>query len=37
MNRAIEQLVLADPAQYQWDYKRFKRPPPGQPYPYPRR
>jgi Kdo2-lipid IVA lauroyltransferase/acyltransferase len=37
MNGAIEQLVLTDPAQYQWDYKRFKRPPPGQPYPYPRR
>jgi Kdo2-lipid IVA lauroyltransferase/acyltransferase len=37
MNRAIEALVMTDPAQYQWDYKRFKRPPPGKPYPYPRR
>jgi Kdo2-lipid IVA lauroyltransferase/acyltransferase len=36
MNRAIETLVMTDPAQYQWDYKRFKRPPPGKPYPYPR-
>jgi Kdo2-lipid IVA lauroyltransferase/acyltransferase len=36
MNRAIEALVMTDPAQYQWDYKRFKRPPPGRPYPYPR-
>lgn len=29
MNRAIESLVREDPAQYQWEYKRFKRPPPG--------
>lgn len=29
MNEAIEKLVRRDPAQYQWEYKRFKRPPPG--------
>ena len=26
MNAAIERLVRNDPAQYQWEYKRFKRP-----------
>ncbi len=32
MNRSIERLVLRAPAQYQWEYKRFKRPPEkGQP------
>lgn len=31
MNAAIEALVRADPAQYQWEYKRFKRQPPGRP------
>lgn len=34
MNRAIEALVRRDPAQYQWEYKRFKRPPPGVADPY---
>ena len=29
MNRAIESLVREDPAQYQWEYKRFKSSPPG--------
>lgn len=29
LNRAIEQLVLRDPAQYQWEYARFRRPPTG--------
>lgn len=29
MNAAIESLVRSDPAQYQWEYKRFKRQPPG--------
>lgn len=29
MNAAIESLVQRAPAQYQWGYKRFKRPPPG--------
>jgi KDO2-lipid IV(A) lauroyltransferase len=29
MNAAIERLVRTDPAQYQWEYKRFKRPRPG--------
>lgn len=31
MNAAIEHLVARAPDQYQWGYKRFKRPPPGQP------
>lgn len=34
MNRAIEALVREHPAQYQWEYKRFKRPPDGTPPPY---
>ncbi len=29
MNAAIETLVRQDPAQYQWEYKRFRRQPPG--------
>jgi KDO2-lipid IV(A) lauroyltransferase len=29
MNAAIEKLVQKNPAQYQWEYKRFKKPPPG--------
>jgi len=29
MNRAIEKLVRTQLAQYQWEYKRFKKPPPG--------
>lgn len=29
MNAAIEQLIELAPNQYQWSYKRFKRPPPG--------
>lgn len=29
MNSAIEQLVREEPAQYQWEYKRFKKPPAG--------
>lgn len=36
MNEAIERLVREDPAQYQWEYKRFRRQPPGTPDPYPR-
>ncbi len=36
LNRAIEALVADDPAQYQWEYKRFKKPPPGSPDPYPK-
>lgn len=32
MNRSIEKFVRRAPAQYQWEYKRFKRPPEqGQP------
>lgn len=34
MNRAIEDLVHTDPAQYQWEYKRFKGQPRGSPDPY---
>ncbi len=34
MNQGIEALVREDPAQYQWEYRRFRRPPPGQPSPY---
>ena len=26
INQSIEQVILRDPAQYQWEYKRFKRP-----------
>lgn len=29
MNAAIEELVLENPAQYQWEYKRFKKRPTG--------
>lgn len=29
VNRCMERLIRAAPAQYQWEYKRFKRPPPG--------
>lgn len=29
MNTSIEKLVRKDPAQYQWEYKRFKKPPAG--------
>lgn len=34
MNQAIEKLVREDPAQYQWEYKRFKHPPEGGTDPY---
>lgn len=34
MNLAIEALVQQDPAQYQWEYKRFKHPPEGGTDPY---
>jgi len=34
MNTAIEKLVLKTPEQYQWEYKRFKKPPSGTPDPY---
>ena len=37
LNQAIETLVRIYPAQYQWEYKRFKRPLPGCPTPYPKR
>lgn len=31
MNRSIESLVRLAPEQYQWEYRRFKRQPPGTP------
>lgn len=34
MNRAIEDVVRAEPSQYQWEYKRFRRPPDGVADPY---
>ncbi len=34
MNAAIEAIVRKDPAQYQWEYKRFKKPPPDGVDPY---
>jgi KDO2-lipid IV(A) lauroyltransferase len=34
VNRCMERLVRAAPAQYQWEYKRFKRPPRGCQDPY---
>lgn len=34
MNRSIENLILEDPAQYLWSYKRFRRQPPGAIAPY---
>lgn len=36
LNQATETLVRRDPAQYQWEYKRFRRQPPGSPNPYPK-
>ena len=37
LNQSIEAIVRDDPAQYQWEYKRFKKPPAGFPDPYPKR
>ncbi|MCR9277889.1 MAG: lysophospholipid acyltransferase family protein [Pseudomonadaceae bacterium] len=37
MNQAIEAIVRRHPAQYQWEYKRFKRQPEGWPEAYPKR
>jgi KDO2-lipid IV(A) lauroyltransferase len=34
LNRSIESLVREAPAQYQWEYKRFKRQPAGKTRPY---
>ncbi|MEI7950670.1 MAG: lysophospholipid acyltransferase family protein [Gammaproteobacteria bacterium] len=34
LNRSVESVVLEDPAQYQWEYKRFKRQPQGVQPPY---
>ncbi len=37
LNQAIEGVVRRDPAQYQWEYKRFKKQPPGHAAVYPKR
>ena len=29
MNQEIETMVRADPAQYQWEYRRFRNAPDG--------
>ncbi len=34
LNECIERIVLRDPKQYQWEYKRFKRRPDKTPNPY---
>jgi len=34
MNRSVEACVRQAPSQYQWEYKRFRRPPPGAEKPY---
>ncbi len=31
LNEMIENLIARDPGQYQWEYRRYKRPPPGVP------
>ena len=37
LNGAVESLVRRDPAQYQWEYKRFRKQPAGYPAAYPKR
>jgi KDO2-lipid IV(A) lauroyltransferase len=34
MNQSVEALILEDPSQYLWSYKRFRRQPPGGTLPY---
>ncbi|MBS3804810.1 MAG: lysophospholipid acyltransferase family protein [Oleiphilaceae bacterium] len=34
LNQSVENCVREIPEQYQWEYKRFRRRPPGQPNPY---
>jgi KDO2-lipid IV(A) lauroyltransferase len=34
LNATVENVVRRIPAQYQWEYKRFKKRPPGEPNPY---
>ena len=34
LNQSIEQFINQSPEQYIWGYKRFKRPAPGDNYPY---
>jgi len=31
LNEGVEAVVAMDPAQYQWEYKRFRKVPPGEP------
>lgn len=37
LNRSVEDCVREAPEQYQWEYKRFRHRPPGQPNPYHKR
>lgn len=34
LNKGVEAVILESPAQYQWEYKRFRRVPPGHVQPY---
>ena len=34
LNKGVEEVILESPAQYQWEYKRFRRVPPGHVQPY---
>ena len=34
LNATVEEVVRRIPAQYQWEYKRFRKRPPGEPNPY---
>ncbi|MGV6807944.1 MAG: lysophospholipid acyltransferase family protein, partial [bacterium] len=34
LNKSIEECIAIAPEQYQWEYKRFKKQPQGQPNPY---
>lgn len=34
LNATVEKVVRRVPAQYQWEYKRFRKRPPGEPNPY---
>jgi len=36
VNASVEATIALDPGQYHWAYRRFKRPPPGEPNPYAR-
>lgn len=34
LNKGVEEVIMESPAQYQWEYKRFRRAPPGAAQPY---